>query len=451
MPAAVSTSSRRRSPAWAGFEIKLFDQAGGLGDNTGQITYDMFNQPVSNALAGTIDPNTRQNACPITVRTDGIVGMVPTCPTYEADGKTLSPLAGQVVIDNLYPGLYEIQAFPAADRIGRGEEWLQTNTLDGGKPHEAFLKNDEPAYFQEFGPGGFHVSIGFANPKIINDRRTNSADTGICDPKPTGGGLTCTSTLKGTVTNAHMSRTPDQRIVSTGNNDNYSFTQCYVGIGPQDGDDFALVKCNADGNFEFDNIPTGDWKIVVFDQWNDIMLDGLVSPVKVRGADVNNVDFPVTQWRTNLYTRTFLDQNGDGVSQDGEPGLPLVATNIRYRDGSFGFFNNTDLDGYAGFNEVFPFMNWLVVEADTTRYKVTGVHSRLRHRRRRWTPAAASLNRRTSANTIETNSLPSNLRVPGAVYCADADCCAASRSRAVPTTTVTSRSLGSRRSLERSH
>src|SRR6185437_575390 len=93
-------------------------------------------------------------------------------------------------------------------------------------------------------------------------------------------------------------------------------------------------------------------------------------------AGTNTVEFPVTQWRSNLYTRTFIDTNGDGVSQGGaDPGLPFVATNIRYRDGSIGFFNNTDRDGYAAFNEVFPFMNWLVVEADTTRYKVTGVHT----------------------------------------------------------------------------
>ncbi|MDB6091341.1 MAG: hypothetical protein JWN85_4125, partial [Gammaproteobacteria bacterium] len=140
-------------PGLGGFEIKLFDQAGGLGDNTGQITYDMFNQPVSNALAGRIDPVSGLDSCPITKRTDGLLGMIPTCPTFESDGKTMSPLAGQVVIENLYPGLYEIQAYPAADRIARGEEWLQTNTLDGGKPHELFIKNDEPAYFQEFGPG----------------------------------------------------------------------------------------------------------------------------------------------------------------------------------------------------------------------------------------------------------------------------------------------------------
>jgi hypothetical protein len=187
-----------------GFQIELLDQAGGLGDATGQITYDMFNMPVSNALAGTPDPmNHMQDACPLTSNPDNIVGRIITCPTYEADGKTLSPLAGQAVIANLYPGLYEPQAFPAADRVARGEEWIQTNTLDGGKPHEAFIRPGEPSYFQEFGPGGFHVQIGFANPKIINDRRTNAAKTGICDPIANGGGgLDCKYKITGQVRRA---------------------------------------------------------------------------------------------------------------------------------------------------------------------------------------------------------------------------------------------------------
>jgi len=113
----------------------------------------MFNQPVSNALAGTLDPFTGQDACPITARTSGMVGMIPTCPHFEADGVTESPLEGQAIIANLYPGLYEVVAHPAPDRIARGEEWLQTNTLDGTPAHEAFIKPDEPSYFQEFGPG----------------------------------------------------------------------------------------------------------------------------------------------------------------------------------------------------------------------------------------------------------------------------------------------------------
>ena len=96
--------------------------------------------------------------------------MIITCPKYESDKSTLSPLAGQAVVKNLWQGRYGVIANPGADRIGAGEEWLQTNTLDGQKAHDSFMRIGEPAYFQEFGPAGYHVSIGFANPKIINAR-----------------------------------------------------------------------------------------------------------------------------------------------------------------------------------------------------------------------------------------------------------------------------------------
>src|SRR2546423_11382029 len=49
-------------PGLGGFEITLFDDAGGSGDATGQMTYDMFNQPLANSLAGTIDPTTGKDA-----------------------------------------------------------------------------------------------------------------------------------------------------------------------------------------------------------------------------------------------------------------------------------------------------------------------------------------------------------------------------------------------------
>jgi hypothetical protein len=429
-------------PGLAGFEIKLFDQAGQLGDNTGQITYDEFNQPVSNSLVGYIDPVSGKNACPITSRTDGLVGMIPTCPKYEEDGTTPSPLAGQAVIANLYPGLYEIQAYPAADRIARGEQWLQTNTLDGGKPHEAFIRPDEPGYFQEFGPGGYHVAIGFANPAIINARKA-----GYCgSPQNTnqqGQSLGCTNSLTVEITNNHMSRSPDQRTFDSGTSDHYAFTQCFVSVGPADAEDFAFQPCVTTTGTDmkphtfatFTGMPPGTFKMTVFDQWNDIMLDGLVGTVEI-GNGSTAKKFPVTQWRTNLYTRTYIDTNNNGVSDDADAGLALVNTNIRYRDGSIGFFNNTDLNGYAGFNEVFPFMNWLVVDTTQTRFKSTWTHvvydaggpvdcttdttilgsAALPP----CTTTAAGL-----ANTDVRVPLPTDLRVPGGKYCDNADCSAA--------------------------
>src|SRR5256885_13222992 len=77
----------------------------------------------------------------------GITGMIVTCPKYESDGKTLSPLAGQALIANLMPGRFGVIASPGADRIARGEEWLPTKTLDGQKAHDSFLRLWQTRYF----------------------------------------------------------------------------------------------------------------------------------------------------------------------------------------------------------------------------------------------------------------------------------------------------------------
>ncbi|WP_211462945.1 Ig-like domain-containing protein [Collimonas silvisoli] len=424
---ATAAFGTAREPGLGGFEIKLWDDAGATGDPTGQMSYDMFNMPLSNSLQGMIDPSTGLNACPISASTDGLVGMIPTCPKYESDGKTFSPLVGQAIIANLMPGKYAVVATPAADRIARGEEWHQTNTLDGQKSHDAFIKIGGPAYFQEFGPAGFHVVIGFANPKIINDRRTNAQATGMCDAAPSGSGISCTNSVTGRITNLHYSRPPNEHLYGSGSRSSLSFTQCYVSLGDPDGEDIAFTKCDADGKFSFSGIPNGTFRLTVLDQWNDQIVDGLATAVQLTGNQVKDVgDLPVLQWHTNLYTRTFIDLNGDGVSQADEPGLGLVPTIVRFRDGSISNFGTTDLNGYVPFNEVFPLFNWYVVEADTTRFKQTGVHTVYdAGGPPDGTPGGgASTIAANFANTLEsaTAHLPVAQRVPGAVYCDNADC-----------------------------
>ena len=453
-------------PGLGGFNITLFDDAGGTGDATGQMTYDMFNQPLSNSLAGTIDPSTNLDACPVSKISrigpqldangnpipgtydstqTGLTGTIVTCPKYESDGKTLSPLAGQAVVANMMPGRYGVVATPGADRIARGEEWLQTNTLDGQKAHDSFLRIGEPSYFQEFGPAGFHVSIGFANPAIINARKPAlCGGTDPSSPQP-GTPYTCNNTVTGHVSTERMSRTPDQRLYGSGSYDSFGFTQCYVSLGDADGEDFAFTKCAADGSFTLTGLPEGDWRVTVFDQWNDMLVDGLSTPVRLAGGATTDLgELAINQWQTNIYTRTFLDTTGTGLSSDDgvtvKPGLTLVPTNNRFRDGSFSNFNNTDLAGNAGFNEIFPLFNWYVIETDSTRFKNSGTH--VVYDSGGPADGSAACKPGTTApcnttatniagflaNTVEQVSLPDgsgtipSLRVPGAVYCAGADC-----------------------------
>ena len=428
-------------PGLGGFNIILWDDMGGSGDVTGQMTYDMFNQPLSNSLAGTIDPATGFDACPIspqiTANTttgdgtqQGITGMIVTCPKYESDGATESPLAGQAVVANLMPGRFSVQAIPGADRIARGEEWLQTNTLDGQHPHDSFIRVGEPNYFQEYGPAGFHVSIGFANPAIIQARHTgvcNGTDLNLTAPN-------CTNTVTGRVTAERMSRTPDERLYSSGSRDAFYWTQCFVSLGDPDGEDFMFTKCDANGNFTFTGVPTGSWRLSIFDQWNDQLMDGLSTPVNVANGNNQTVtmgDVPVQQWQANVYTRTFVDDNKDGVYESNELGIPFLNTTVRYRDGSRANFLLTDFTGVANFNETFPLFNWYVVETDTTRYKTTGIHTVYDAGGPadgttcggNYPPCGPAGTPYTYlANTVDQNPLPTNLSVPGAVYCSTADC-----------------------------
>ena len=110
---------------------------------------------------------------------------------------------------------------PIAPRAAKNG--CRPNTLDGTKDIEAFIKPDEPSYFQEFGPGGYHVAVGFANPKIINDRKA-----GLCAGPAAG----CTATINGLVTNARMSRTPDQRVYSSGDYDAFQLLTVLREPGP---------------------------------------------------------------------------------------------------------------------------------------------------------------------------------------------------------------------------
>ena len=459
----VDTQLATQEPGLGGFNIILWDDMGGSGDPTGQMTYDMFNEPLGNSLDGTVDPLTGQNACPITKQSQGIVGMITVCPNFESDGITQSPLGGQAVVSNLMPGRFSIQAIPGADRISRGENWLQTNTLDGQKAHDSFLKIGEAGYFQEFGPAGYHVNIGFANPGIINSRKAGVCAGSDVNVVNAGG---CPYTIIGKVTTERMSRTPDERLYSSNSHDQFAWSQCYISFGDPDGEDFAFSYCNADGTFTIAGVPPGSWRLTTFDEWNDMLVDGLSTPVglsinagtgklscpgpKTSATVCDMGDVATGQWQSNVYTRTFFDENRDGISQPDEGGISFAPVTVRYRDGTRSNNSLSDFSGVVDFNETFPLFNWYVVEADPTRYKTTGIHvvydaggpadGTLTTCQVSAAVNATKLNPTAPANgtgypncgtsqigaymanTYEALPLPANLSVPGAVYCSDADC-----------------------------
>jgi hypothetical protein len=435
------------------FEINIWDDAGGVGDFTGQMTYDMFNMPLTNALNGTIDPNTGLDACPIsnTSTTGGTnpngltqnAGAIITCPQYESDGKTPSPLTGQVVVKNLMQGKFSLIAHPGAAREAAGEEWLQTNSLDGGHFLDSFIKPGEPPYFAEFGPGGYHVFFGFANPKHINARLT-----AICGGQTTPAvpfASPCHNTFHGQVTNLHQDRSPSEELYSggvfaQGDPGNYapiSYTNCYAAIGDTDGATIALSKCDPDGNFTFTGLPDGEYGLVLFDQWNDLIVDGsshhVSFPVSANGTTVTMM-YPSFTWQAHLWSRTYMDTTGQGspnLLPDGtldpatSPGVIQVPTRVRQTNGKFVNTLLTDIGGNSRFDETFPLFAFYTVESDNTRFRTTGIHVVNDNGGQVDGPAPVG-NGNTGPyqgvlNSKETFSLPGNLSVPGAVYCASGD------------------------------
>jgi len=448
------------------FQFEIWDTAGGIGDFTGQMTYDTFNVPLTNALNGTIDPLTGFNACPISTTAPGVgIGVIVVCPQFEdgvdaAGNPVPSPLTGQAVVKNLMQGKYSLIAHPGAAREAAGEEWLQTNSLDGGHFLDSFLRVGEPPYFQEFGPGGYHVFMGMANPAHIN-ARLKAICAGAIDPRIPFT-APCDNHVNGQVTNLHQARSPQENLSSAGvfphgDPRNYaplSYTNCYAAIGDSDGATIALAKCDPDGNFNFDGIagglPLGNYGVVIFDQWDDFIVDGSSRPVNFTGHGQTQIlTFPTFTWQTHLWSRTYMDTGGLGAPvllPDGSldpvlsPGLIQVPTKIRQRNGKFVNTLLTDIGGNARFDETFPLFAFYTVESDTTRFRGTGVHVVNDAGGQVDGPAPVG-NGNTGPyqgilNSKEAFPLPAALQYPGSRYCATADC---PNGFAAPTGTSTGR------------
>ena len=177
--------------------------------------------------------------------------MIVTCSELSlSDRSTVDasvPLAGHAIIDNMYAGFYEAVATPGADRIARGEEWLQTNTLDGTKAHRGVHQARRAGLLPGVRARRFPRRRRLRQP---GDHQRRKADD-LCQPACGG----CTQ-LQRPGDGLRMSRTPDQRVYSSGSYDAYSFTQCYVSLGAPDGADFAFAKCDPDGNIPVHDIPS---------------------------------------------------------------------------------------------------------------------------------------------------------------------------------------------------
>lgn len=380
-------------PPLGGFNIILWDPAGRTGDPAGQQTYDAFNMPMTNALLGSPGcPDDQNQATNGTVASGAgnLVGAIYTCPSDPNYGTTQAEpvkyaLAGHALIKNITPARYDVIIHPGAARAN--ETWWQTETLEGTAAQDAFTGINEPRYFQEFGPPGFHTTVGFVNPAHIATAALakNLVACPTC-------AVTSGATITGQITSQHMSRPSNVTLWDSGTYDLLSSTVCRVALNSQSGTGpaVAAAECNPDGSFALTNILPGDYEVQIFDKWLDQIIQAqavTVPPLPVKTVELGNI--PVLSWFTQFDQNIKLDDGScdilaaavasptataqnraDLITCDNLlPGIPNVVQSTRFRNGAMSNQTATDVHGNGILVEQFPLFNWYVTESDQTRFK----------------------------------------------------------------------------------
>ncbi len=327
---------------WTRFSITLEEPAGLYGQNGGPMLQDAFGNPLGTDYEpGTTNPRLGANNCP--ARADG------TC----ADG-TLHPDGnGYLTVKHLPPGKYGIIVQPPS----ASPAWQQTSTIEGTPVIDAWVKANEPPYFVELGLPGPHVFVGFVQP--FNDLP---------------GGVT----VSGTVTDMHMSRPPEFTFYS-----GRPFPGCWVALnegGVAPGRARFAQPCDGNSGFSIPGVPPGSYQIIVFDKNLDVVIATQPVTVDAGGATCNGGaacdlgEVAVFNWFARLNTSVFNDTNQNGFWDAGE--LPVGPeggpVTLRWRNGAVYQSFPTDTEGFAPFDEVFPFFHWLVAEVGFGNKKATG-------------------------------------------------------------------------------
>ncbi len=272
------------------------------------------------------------------------------------DGVITTNFAGEAQVRNIAPGMYGIQVIPPPMPVG--QEWIQTNTLEGKPVIDAWVKAGEPPRFVELGPAAYHVFYGFVQ---AFDNLASVADPG--DP------------LRGSVTGKmvfnHFSAPPATNGFFSGP----PVEDCWVGINEAfTRTGIYTAPCNPDSTFTITDIPEGTYQLVWWDKHLDAIFGfaGFTIPDTQGNWDLNFNDVLAFRWFGTLEGNVFYDADADGFRDPGEIGIPFEEVLLRFRDGSIYAAAPTDLLGNYVISEVFPFFKWLIAEVGFLTLKDTG-------------------------------------------------------------------------------
>ncbi|GAA1892764.1 hypothetical protein [Lapillicoccus jejuensis] len=326
-----------------------------LSDVFGRVSTDYYGNPLCTPYL--IDPTTH-----------GLQYDAHDRPVVDAahdTGRCTSDAQGVITIPNLGEDRYAALVSPP---VGQQSQWAETTTLEGGHDTDIWvqagdsgldnevMKGAEPVPATQFG----FVRIG----STLKAGATGHVKGHVSAQLPyIAGSGGQPGPAEGIAVGAKLGtpiRNPWVALSDLNNGDQ----QVYVGSG------------NADGTFDIAGVPDGSYQLTAWDLDQDYILNSI--NVAVEGGQAVDVGLvPLTGWFTHVYGTVYVDSNGNGKQDPGEPGVPQFPLTVRERDNSTMDQGmnavTTDDQGHYDIRETYPLGKFLVLEAFDTRYRTSGI------------------------------------------------------------------------------
>ncbi len=339
-----------------GGQVNLNGFVAHLSDVLGEVTTDWFGNP----LCTNYEHQTAGNPdSPVLFDLDGS----PIVDAANPGGACVSDAAGDIVIPNLGSNRYGITLSKPAGKT----DWAQTTTLEGAHDHDVWVMEGDTGFDTELVIGNEPVpavQFGYVEPKALPAGPTAHV-RGLVKQGLTYVGGTGGITLPGEPgTSGVKAGKPISRpwisLSDLGNGDQ----MVYTGRGA------------TDGTFDIPNVPDGTYQLTYWDEPQDYIIFSFNVTV-VNGQTVDVGTKYLAGWFTRIDGYVFVDDNGNGIKDTGEQGVPGTAVTLRERDNALmDQYTNTvttNASGYYKIDEAYPLTKQLVLEHFNTRYAGTGV------------------------------------------------------------------------------
>jgi hypothetical protein len=298
----------------------------------------------------------------------------PLCTEYDANDEPIpgtgttdclySDANGDIVVPNLGPNRYDVEVAPPA-----GEGWLHTSTLEGSWSWDSWLAEGGTGLDNEFVVAGEPfpwTQFGFVRP--MNDLAGGSGGVsgtivGASIYLPQQNGLPYQGNHWGGLNGTKVTGPIEDAWVALSDLQNGD-TAVYVG------------QANADGSFEINGVPDGNYLFTWWDEPLHHLLDW--TQITVSNGQIYDMGAQqLTGWFTRIEGYVFNDLNKNGVKDAGEPGIANYLVGLRDRDNSeidrMSVAVTTNANGYYVFKRAYPMGSWMVLEAYNDLYYTTGI------------------------------------------------------------------------------